>query len=115
MYNVHARKRASGAPRTPFRACKISKFSGDVPPDPPHTIHFVAPHFLNLPWATPILSVALCVSIQYVKMPRLQNTYQIPGRDGEQEWANAKVAKSCYIPVSLEGTQLDAYETRINV
>ena len=44
--------------------------------------------------------------MKYVKMPRLQNTYQIPGRDGEQEWTTAKVAKSCYIPVSLEGTDI---------
>ena len=34
MYYVHARKRASGAPRTHFRECKISKFPGGVPPDP---------------------------------------------------------------------------------
>ena len=31
MYCVHARKRASGAPRTHFRACKISKFPGETP------------------------------------------------------------------------------------
>ena len=46
MYCVHAQKRASGVPRTHFRACKISIFLGGVPPDPPHTIHFVGPHFL---------------------------------------------------------------------
>ena len=46
MYCVHAQKKASGAPRTYFRACKISKCFGDLPPDPPHTIHFVGPHFL---------------------------------------------------------------------
>ena len=51
VYCVHARKRASGAPRTHFRACKISKFPGSVPPDHPHTIHFVRPHILYLPWA----------------------------------------------------------------
>ena len=35
MYCVHARKKASGAPRprTHFRACKLSKFPGGVPPD----------------------------------------------------------------------------------
>ena len=48
MYCVHVRKRASGAPKTHFRACEISKFPGGVPPDPPHTIHFVGPHFLYL-------------------------------------------------------------------
>ena len=31
------------SPQTHFRACKISKFPGDVPPDPPHTIHFLGP------------------------------------------------------------------------
>ena len=63
MYCVHARKRASGAPRTHFRACKISNFPGGVPPDPPHTIHFVGPHFLYLPWAPPILSAVLVIVI----------------------------------------------------
>ena len=61
MYCVHVRKRASGAPRTHFRACKISKFPGGMPPDPTHTIHFSGPHFLYLPWAPPILSAALGV------------------------------------------------------
>ena len=51
MYCVHARRRDSGAPRTHFRACKISKFLGGVLPDPPHTIHFAGPHFLYLPLA----------------------------------------------------------------
>ena len=60
MYCVHARKSASGVPRTHFRACKISKFPGGVPPDSPPTIHFVGPPFLHLPWAPPILSAALC-------------------------------------------------------
>ena len=53
FYCVRARKRASGAPRTHFRACKSSKFPGGVSPDPPHTIRFVGPHFLYLPWAPP--------------------------------------------------------------
>ena len=35
MYCVHARKIASEAPRTHFRACKISKFPGSVSPTPP--------------------------------------------------------------------------------
>ena len=34
MYCVHARKRASGPPRTHYRACKISKFPGGEPPGP---------------------------------------------------------------------------------
>ena len=34
MYCVHAQKRASGAPRTHFRAWKISKFPGCMPPTP---------------------------------------------------------------------------------
>ena len=47
MYCVHAQKRALGTPRTHFRACKISKFRGGMPPDPPHIIHFFwAPLFL---------------------------------------------------------------------
>ena len=36
MYCVHARKRASEAPRTHFRACKISKFPGACPQTPSH-------------------------------------------------------------------------------
>ena len=34
MYRVHARKGASGAPRTHLRACKISKFRGACPQTP---------------------------------------------------------------------------------
>ena len=34
MYHVHARKGASGAPRTHLRACKISKFRGACPQTP---------------------------------------------------------------------------------
>ena len=34
MYCMHAQKRASGAPRTHFRAWKISKFPGCMPPTP---------------------------------------------------------------------------------
>ena len=48
-YCVHARKRASGAPRTHFRACKISKISWGVPQTPPHTIYFVGPTFCIYP------------------------------------------------------------------
>ena len=58
MYCVHARKRASGAPRTHFRACKISTYPGGVPPDPPHNPFSGAPLFVfALP--PPILSAAL--------------------------------------------------------
>ena len=53
MYCLHARKRASGAPRAHFKPCKISKFPRGVPPDPPHTIQFVGPHFLYLPCPPP--------------------------------------------------------------
>ena len=38
---------------------KSQNFLGECPQTPPHTIHFVGPHFLYLPWAPPILSVAL--------------------------------------------------------
>ena len=62
MYCVHARKRASGAPRTHFRACKNLKGRA---PDPPHTIHFGGPQFLYLPWAPPILSAALVVTSRF--------------------------------------------------
>ena len=34
MFCVDAQKGTSGAPRTHFRACKISKFYGGAPPDP---------------------------------------------------------------------------------
>ena len=53
------KKRASGPPRTHYRACKTSKFPGGEPPGHPHTIDFVGPHFLYLPWAPPILSAVL--------------------------------------------------------
>ena len=43
---MHAQKGASEAPRTRFRACKTSKFSGGVPPDPPCTIYVWAPLFV---------------------------------------------------------------------
>ena len=46
MYCMHAQKGASEAPRTRFRACKTSKFSGGVPPDPPCTIYVWAPFFV---------------------------------------------------------------------
>ena len=49
MYCVHARKRASEAPKTHFRAGQISKFPGGVLPDPLCTIHIVEPHLLYLP------------------------------------------------------------------
>ena len=61
IYCVSSQKKASGAPRTHFRACKISTFSGRIPPDPPRTIHIVGPHFLSLPWARPILLAALTI------------------------------------------------------
>ena len=32
---------------------KSQIFPGGVPPDPPHTVHFIGPHFLYLPWAPP--------------------------------------------------------------
>ena len=41
MYCMHAQKGALEAPRTCFRACKTSKFSGGVPPDPPCTIYLL--------------------------------------------------------------------------
>ena len=47
MYCMHAQKGASEAPRTRFRACKTSKFSGGVPPDPPCTIYVWAPLFVS--------------------------------------------------------------------
>ena len=46
-YVLHVRKqKASKAPRTHFRAYKISKFPGGVPPTPPHTILLWAPLFV---------------------------------------------------------------------
>ena len=60
MYYVHARKRASGAPRTHFRECKISKFPGGVPPDP------LALSLFRGPLAPPILSAALFLSLSCV-------------------------------------------------
>ena len=46
MYCVHARKRASGAPRTHFRACKISTYPGGMSSDPPHNPFSGAPLFV---------------------------------------------------------------------
>ena len=43
MYCMHAQKGASEAPRTHFRACKISTFPGGTPP---HTIYSMAPLFV---------------------------------------------------------------------
>ena len=63
IYRVRARKRAPGTSKTHFWACKISKFPRGMPPDPPHTFHFGGPHFLYLPWASPILSAALHIGV----------------------------------------------------
>ena len=52
MFCVHARKRTSGAPRTHFRACKISNFWGRAP-RPPRTILILGPHSLYLPCMPP--------------------------------------------------------------
>ena len=75
MYCMHAQKGASEAPRTHFRACKSSKFSGGVPPDCPQT-HLAqsilwAPLF-HLPWTSPILSGALTVHSMYDTIEDLQ-------------------------------------------
>ena len=59
MYCMHAQKGASAeAPRTHFRACKTSKFSGGMPQGLPCTMY--GPYFLYLPWASPIL-LAPCI------------------------------------------------------
>ena len=50
---MHAHKGASEAPRTRFRACKTSKFSGGVPPDPPCTIYNMGPAFCICPGPLP--------------------------------------------------------------
>ena len=72
MYCMHAQERASGSPRTHFRACK-SQFSGGIPPDPPHKIHIAGPNFCICP-GPPILSVALmgaCSISQDISIPLL--------------------------------------------
>ena len=51
MYCVHAWKRTSGAPRTHFRTCKISKFLGGMPPDPLAQSILWDPTFGIWPWA----------------------------------------------------------------
>ena len=63
MYCVHTRKRASGAPRTHSRACKISKFPGGVPQDPPHTNPFCGALPFVFALGPPILSAALARSV----------------------------------------------------
>ena len=47
MYFMHAQK--GEATRTQFRACKISEFSGGVPPDPPQAISAMASAFCICP------------------------------------------------------------------
>ena len=67
MYCMYARKEASEAPRTHFRACKIAKFPGGVPPDPPLTQAILwAPHFSYLPRAPTILLAALVGGVDRV-------------------------------------------------
>ena len=75
MYCVHARNGASEAPRTHFRACKITKLPGGVPPDPPpplppHTINKYGPH---LPRAPTILSAALKMTPTNTYPPQVYN------------------------------------------
>ena len=69
LYVLYAQKGASEAPRTHSRACKISKFSGDVPPDPPCNLYY-RPHFLYLTWAPPILSAALLTTRRRNTLPK---------------------------------------------
>ena len=69
MYCRHAQKGASEAPRTHFRACKISKFSWDMPPDPPCNLYY-RPHFLYLTWAPPILSAAVLTTRRRNTLPK---------------------------------------------
>ena len=64
MYDMHAHKGASEAPRTHFRACKISKFSGSMPSTPPHTISSMDPTFRIWPGPT-ILLATLCIAIEF--------------------------------------------------
>ena len=54
-------KRATEAPRTYFRACKVSKFLGVWPQPPPPAQSISRPHFMYLPWAPPILSAVYCL------------------------------------------------------
>ena len=49
MYCVHAQKRASGAPRTHFSACKISTLLEGMPPDPLTQSILWGPTFCNCP------------------------------------------------------------------
>ena len=53
MYCMHAQKGASEAPRTHFKACKTSKFSGGVPPDPPYPIYSMGPTSCICPGSFP--------------------------------------------------------------
>ena len=75
MYCMHAQKEVSKAPRTHFRACKVSKFSGGVPPDHPRTVYY-GPRILYLPWATPILSVALAAGLPWLEHFRVQSIHR---------------------------------------
>ena len=64
MYSMHARIGASEAPRTHFRASKISKkFLGHAPRPPSHNVYYGS-HFVYLPWAPTILSVALSLVLE---------------------------------------------------
>ena len=69
MYCVMHEKEPQELPEHTWDHVKSQNF---VPPDPPHTIHFVRPHFLYLPWAPPILSAALGVSMEARLVDHLQ-------------------------------------------
>ena len=47
MHGMHVQKGATEAPRTPFRACKISNLL--MPPETPLTIHIMGPTFCISP------------------------------------------------------------------
>ena len=81
---MHAQKGASEAPRTRFRACKTSKFSGGVPPDPPCTIYIMGPLFafalgpsdpLSGPAQNSSFTLFIAVSSVLACHPRAWGTY----------------------------------------
>ena len=74
---VCTHEKASGAPRTHFRACKISTFPGGVPPDPPLLTQSILwdPTFCICPGAShpSILSAAQFSAVPFtVKMIHLK-------------------------------------------
>ena len=105
MYCMYARKEASEAPRTHFRACKIAKFPGGVPPPPSHKLYYGPPTFhicpgppqsSRRPWLVESIG---CASSNPSHNSMMLVHHLIGGRRmASQEWSQQRgnVANSAY-------------------